>query len=146
MPLRNYSLTHAVRLLYAFMTRAGGYLLHVGYFVSRAGLILLREDFLTSRNYPAGCWCDDGCDFARGILCCTTPASRWTPVSFDVAVCPPAIDVVRTLHASGTKLFNECSGHGPDQIAVPSKVTKLEWYCFIVYTNRSETKYVSLSK
>ena len=43
MPLRNYSLTHAVRLLYAFMTRAGGYLLHVGYFVSRAGLILLRE-------------------------------------------------------------------------------------------------------
>jgi len=31
--------------------------------------------------------------------------------------------------------------HGPDQISVPSKVAKLQWYCFIVYINRSEIKY-----
>jgi len=36
--------------------------------------------------------------------------------------------------------------HGPDQISVPSKVAKLQWYCFVVYINRSEIKYDSLSK
>ena len=36
--------------------------------------------------------------------------------------------------------------HGPDQISVPSRVVKLQWYCFTVYTNRSEIKYDSLSK